>query len=316
MSSISVVILGDSAVAAELGKRSTTSDITFFHQVQDGHALSAIVPSQYPEKFASLLSAIALSDRALLVVTQLDRTVAESAATVDLFDIPVTVRLGPAVGVEEARKAFRGLRFAADPFETLEVKRLRDEMGGWSVPARPGPGAARGDHAIPVKGVGTVALGFVLRGTLQAHDSLQLFPTPTLVEVRSIQVHDVDVRSAIAGERVGVALKGVEADVVSRGQTLGPPGSLLVGDHLDGTGFRRCAYYRGPIASGTRLHGCVGAQLVPLTVQSLEGATISLVTDKPVAFRAGDPIVLAEYSPPSGPRCAGRAVLGPVTRTS
>jgi selenocysteine-specific translation elongation factor len=314
--SISVVVLGDPAIAAELGKKSTASDITLYHQVQDGHALSVIVPNQYPEKFASLLSAIALADRALLVVTQLDRTVAESAATVDLFDIPVTVRLGPQVGVDEARKAFRGLRFAADPFEPLDVKQLRDELGGWNVPARPGPVAVRVDHAFPVKGVGTVALGFVVRGTLQIHDSLQLLPTETVVEVRSIQVHDVDVKNATTGERVGVALKGIEADIVSRGQTLCPAGSLLVSDQLSASGFRRCQYYRGPIAAGTRLHGCVGAQLVPVKVESVEGDRIVLHSDKPVAYSAGDAIVLSEYSPVAGPRCAARAVLGAITRTS
>jgi hypothetical protein len=47
--SISVVVLGDPAIAAELGKKSTASDITLYHQVQDGHALSVIVPNQYPE---------------------------------------------------------------------------------------------------------------------------------------------------------------------------------------------------------------------------------------------------------------------------
>jgi hypothetical protein len=51
-------------------------------------------------------------------------------------------------------------------------------------------------------------------------------------------------------------------------------------------------------------------------VESLEGDRITVATDKPVAFAAGDPIVFSEYSPAAGPRCAGRAVLGPITRTS
>ncbi|MCI4361477.1 MAG: hypothetical protein L3J91_07200, partial [Thermoplasmata archaeon] len=84
-----------------------------------------------------------------------------------------------------------------------DAAHLRTEIDGWSAADRPGTVQVPIDHAFPVKGVGAVALGVVRRGSLTAHEKLRLFPTPKLVEIRSIQVHDVDVRAARTGERVG-----------------------------------------------------------------------------------------------------------------
>jgi selenocysteine-specific translation elongation factor len=303
---ITVAAVGAPEIAKQLGKASTQSDVTLFHLVQDHHALTIIEPTQYPEKFAPLLYALALSDRAVFVVNGLDRTVAETAATLDLFDLPVEVRHGPSVGPEELRRAFRGLRLAEAPLAPLDFNALRAELSGISRPVVGGPVVVGIDHYFPVKGVGTVALGFVRQGTLTAHAQLRLYPTEKVVEVRSIQVHDVDVKEATDGERVGVALKGAEVDELARGQLLAPPGALTVGTSLHGTAGRRCPYYRGDFGEGSQVHALIGAQLVPAGVTALQGTTIEVTTDRPVAYAAGSTLVLSDLSPAQGPRCVGR----------
>jgi selenocysteine-specific translation elongation factor len=273
--------------------------------VTDGHALSLVEPSQYPEKFPPLLYALALSDRAILAVTGLDRSVAETAATLDLFDLPVEVRLGASVGEEEIRKAFRGLRLADAAMAPLDLLKLRSELLTWRAPVRDGPVVVGIDHYFPVKGVGTVALGFVRQGTLTAHSSLRLYPTERSVEVRSIQVHDVDVKEATSGERVGLALKGAEVDELARGQQLAAEGTLQVGTTLPGRAGRTCPYYRGDLRAGAQLHALVGAYLVPASVDSREADRLTVTTDRPVAWAPGQSFVLADLSAPQGPRCVG-----------
>jgi selenocysteine-specific translation elongation factor len=68
------------------------------------------------------------------------------------------------------------------------------------------------DMAFSVKGVGTVALGFVLSGTVSLHDRLRTLPFPEgiTVQVRGIQVSDQDFERVGSGIRVGLLLKGVE----------------------------------------------------------------------------------------------------------
>jgi len=73
-----------------------------------------------------------------------------------------------------------------------------------------------------VKGVGTVALGFVLSGSVSIHDQLRPVPgQPELrADVKGIQVNDVDVDSAGRGIRVGLSLRGVEPKDLERSHWL------------------------------------------------------------------------------------------------
>ena len=303
---ITVAVVGGRDIAKELGKKGTASDLTLFNTAHDGHAITVVEPTQFPEKFGALLFALAMADRAIFAIPSLSREIAETAATVEMFDLPVEVRLG-AVGEEELRRAFRGSPLEKAELRPLDVVKLREEVDQWVAPARPGAVQVRLDHAFPVKGVGAVALGVVRRGTLTAHEKLRLYPTPKIVEVRSIQVHDVDVREAASGERVGTALKGVEADELARGQILAPEGSMTVASRLNAANFRKSRYYRGQVSPGAQVQLLVGLQLVPGRIEAATDSALVVAPDRPVAFLPGDPMVVADLSPPGGPRIVGRA---------
>lgn len=280
---------------------------------RDGQVLTTVEPAQFPEKFPSLLYAIALADRVLLVVTALDRPFAESVATLDLFDTPVSAYLTGGVGETEVRRVLKGSRFESAPLTPLDLPHLREELMGWTPPPVPdGPVSVRLDHAFPVKGVGTVALGFVQRGTLHAHDRLRLWPTEREVEVRSIQSQDVDIREASQGTRVGVALKGADADEISRGQILAPATGHTIGNRFVLRARRDSRYYRGRVDEGAQLQLLVGLQLLPARIESAVPDRLELTTDRPVVADRGDPAWLSDLSAAPGPRLVGRAVLDEV----
>lgn len=306
---LTLALVGAKDVAKDLGKKGTTSDLTLFNAVHDDRAVTIVEPTQFPERFPPLLYALAMADRAVFAIPALNREVAETAATLEMFNLPVDVRLGAAVGVDELRRAFKGSPLETAPTEPLDLVQLRRELDGWTAPAVEGPVRVPIDHAFPVKGVGAVALGVVRRGTLKAHERLRLYPTERTVEVRSIQVHDVDVPEATSGQRVGVALKGVEADEIARGHALAPEGSLSTSTELRGDGFRRSRYYRGVLDQGAQLQLLVGLQLVPARLAESGPTTVRVVSDRPVAFTPGERMVLSDLSPPSGPRIVGGATI-------
>jgi len=305
-----VALLGAPDLGREMGRKGTSSDVTLYNLVRDGHVLTTVEPMQFPEKFPPLLYSIGLADRVVLVVGGLDRAFAESVATLDLFDVPVAVYLGTGVGEAEVRRVLKGSRFESTPLLDLDVPRLREELIAWSPPpVAEGPVSVRLDHAFPVKGVGTVALGFVQRGTLHVHDRLRLWPTDREVEIRSIQSQDVDVREAGPGTRVGVALKGADADEVSRGQLLAPAGTHAVGNRFGLRDRRDSRYYRGRIEPGPQLQLLVGLQLIPARIESVTSERLELTTDRPAVADRGDPVWLADLSAAPGPRMVTRAVL-------
>jgi selenocysteine-specific translation elongation factor len=306
-SGVTVAVVGAADVAKELGKKGTVSDVTMYNAVREGHAVTLVEPTQFPDKFAALLTALGMADRCLLVVTELTRPVAETIATVEVSPVPTTIVVGPAVGDAEIGRALKGGRLEVAERARLDLPALRALVDGWTAPRVDGPVRVPIDHAFPVKGVGAVALGVVRQGTLRAHDKLRLWPTPKIVEVRSVQVHDIDRKDAECGERVGVALRGVEADELERGHVLAPDGALVVESHLTAGPIVRCRYYRGDAGAGAQLQAAVGLQVVPAVLDAATPDGTSLTTDRPVAIAPGTPVMLADLSVPAGPRVFGRA---------
>ncbi|HXW67157.1 MAG TPA: EF-Tu/IF-2/RF-3 family GTPase [Thermoplasmata archaeon] len=307
-SGVTIAVVGG-PLAHELGKKGTASDLTLYHAVRDEHAATLVEPSQFPERFPPLLAALAMADRCLLVVPELSRPVAETIATVELADVPTTIVRGAAVGQSELARALKGGRLETAEQRPLDLPALRALVESWSAPIVDGPVVVPIDHAFPVKGVGAVALGVVRRGVLHAHDKLRLWPGPKSVEVRSIQVHDIDRRDASSGERVGVALRGVEADELSRGQVLAPDGSLREGAALVGGAFARCRYYRGDAGLGAQVNLAVGLQSVPGTIDELSAAASRVSSDRPVVHAPGTRVYVMDLSVPLGPRLVGAFAL-------
>jgi selenocysteine-specific translation elongation factor len=307
--SATVAVLGSSAITRELGKKGTSSDITLYNLARDGRVLTSVEATQFPEKFPPLLYALAVADKALLIVSSLSRAFAETVATLELFDVPVDVYAESGVAESEIRRAFRGTRFEETRVAALDVPRLRDELMAWSPPriAEP-PVHVRIDHFFPVKGVGPVALGFVRRGVLRVHDKLRLFPTDRLAEVRSIQVQDIDVTDAGPGTRVGVALKGIDIDELARGQVLAPTDSLAVVDTFRTGRPRVSRFYRGTVTPGAQLHLLWGLQLVPARIDEAGAERWVVTSDRALAGASGDPIWLVDLSVGAGSRLVGTAV--------
>ena len=307
MTGLTVALVGAADIAKELGKKGTASDLTLFNLVRDEHSVTVVEPTQFPEKIPPLLTAVAMADRCLLVVSELSRPVAETIAVLELAEVPTTVVVGPGVGDAEVARVLKGGRLADAPRTPLDLPHLRGLIESWAVPARDGPVRVPIDHSFPVKGVGAVALGVVRRGVLRARDRLRLFPTPKTAEIRSVQVHDIDRKEAMVGERVGVALKGVEADELERGQILAPDGSLEVASSLRLGPLTRCRYYRGDAGPGARLHLSLDLQSVPVALDELSRTETRLTIDRPVVFAPGDLAYLLDLDVPTGPRVLGRA---------
>src|SRR6187397_2001775 len=89
------------------------------------------------------------------------------------------------------------------------------------------------DRVFTLRGIGTVVTGTLWSGTIAEGDVLQVAPGGGEVRVRSVQVHDAAVERATAGERVALALPGVDRRELHRGDALVTPGAFPVSYRLD-----------------------------------------------------------------------------------
>jgi selenocysteine-specific elongation factor len=89
------------------------------------------------------------------------------------------------------------------------------------------------DRVFTLRGIGTVATGTLWSGSLGEGDELHAEPGARPVRVRSVQVHDEAVDRAEPGQRVAVALPGVDRNELRRGDVLVEPGAYPSSYRLD-----------------------------------------------------------------------------------
>src|SRR5207302_5071195 len=88
-----------------------------------------------------------------------------------------------------------------------------------SLPARPHVGLLRLpiDRVFTMKGFGTVVTGTLSSGTVRVGDEVEVLPATSRARVRGVQVHNVAVDAAHAGERTALNIAGVEKADLARG---------------------------------------------------------------------------------------------------
>ena len=106
-------------------------------------------------------------------------------------------------------------------FKLLDsVHQLKEEMSTLAPKSLEGSCTIPIDHAFNVKGIGTVILGVIKQGTVKTYDQLKILPSGKNILVKSIQMHDDPVNESKSPTRVGLAIKGVDVDDISRGDVL------------------------------------------------------------------------------------------------
>ena len=85
------------------------------------------------------------------------------------------------------------------------------------------------EDVFSIKGRGTVATGRVERGTAKVGDEVEIIGLPkdnVKTVITGIEMFQKTLDKAIAGDNVGVLLRGIERDGIERGQVLAKPGRI------------------------------------------------------------------------------------------
>jgi selenocysteine-specific elongation factor len=142
--------------------------------------------------------------------------------------------------VEEAGELVPGAAVVSTSAKTGQgLDELRAALGEAAdrVDQRSSEGPARlfVDRVFTLRGIGTVVTGTLWSGSIGEGDVLRAEPQGLEARVRSVQVHDTPVSRAEAGQRVAVALPGVERPQLVRGDALVEPGAYSSSYRLDVT---------------------------------------------------------------------------------
>jgi selenocysteine-specific elongation factor len=157
------------------------------------------------------------------------------------------------------------------------------------------------DRVFTLHGIGTVVTGTLWSGSVAEGDVLRAEPAGLDVRVRSVQVHDRPVRRAEAGQRVALALPGVERGDLRRGDVLIEPNAYPLSYRLD-VALEQLT----EIADGSRLHVHHGTAEHLARVVRIDESHAQLRLATPAVAARGDRVVLRE-----GTTLGGGSVLDP-----
>jgi selenocysteine-specific elongation factor len=211
------------------------------------------------------------------------------------------------LALEEGRELVPGAPVVATSARTGEgLDELRSALASQAdaVEERAASGATRlfVDRVFTLRGIGTVVTGTLWSGSLGEGDILVAQPGGLEVRVRSVQVHDRDVERAGAGQRVAVALPGVERRELRRGDALVEPGAFPASYRLDVV-----LDELEEIPDGARLHVHHGTAEHYARVVRAGERYAQLRLASPVVAARGDHVVLRDRT-----TLGGAVVLDPV----
>jgi selenocysteine-specific translation elongation factor len=277
------------ALGAALAKKSEAEGIIVYHRTEGGRKLSLLDTADYPGRIQGYARLASISDHAFYVFPKSGRLSppdGELAVLLEAFGIPGTIQiLDGSSSPEAAAGALRGTAVAGYPVEERSSQSSTADLSRVAPrPDFPASGAlVYVDRVFSVKGVGTVALGFVLSGTVRVHDQLRPVPSQSglRADVRGIQVNDVDFDSAGRGIRVGLSLRGVEPQDLEKCLWL-DDGSFSLKDTLE-LRFAKSRFYKQDL-NGRDLHLQVAGGMLTAKVSqdSPDRLSAALATAVPV----------------------------------
>ncbi|MGA2385219.1 MAG: EF-Tu/IF-2/RF-3 family GTPase [Candidatus Bathyarchaeia archaeon] len=322
MGNVTVAVLGALDYGGSIGKKGTSTDITFYNLKRGEDTVTLIEPTRYPERLAPLFYAVSLSKKAIVVVDQLDATFGECLVMLQCSDIKsgyfVLRNYIPKEKIEPLIKgtSLEKFEFVGDDPNFFREQLLAEASGQKPVEVAAGQqavGTVPVDHSFNVKGVGVVVLGVVAYGAVQKHATLNALPAGKSAQVRSIQKHDDEFDVAGEGDRVGLALKNIEVEDLDRGVVLTNDPSIKVSSKLE-TQASLVKYWQMPIKEGMVMHVGHWTQFVTAKVEAVSDAgdwrkpSLTLTLDKPLVYHPNDKAVLM-YLEGTKLRVAGNLTL-------
>ena len=228
MPNLNVAILAPNEYAKNIGKKGTSTDITFYNLKKGHDTVTLIEPTRYPDRLAPLFYAVSLTDEVIVVLEEITHVFAEWVLILDC----VGVSNGTIILKNYIQPSDISPLIKDTVLENYEVKSEEDFisisadlLNKASKQPEPTPtdvcvGTVPIDHHFNVRGIGVVILGCVVDGWIKKHDKMRIEPTGKVAQIRSVQKHDDDFDWAYDGNRVGCALKDIDEGDLDRGYVL------------------------------------------------------------------------------------------------
>jgi len=282
--SVNFVVLGEQTIANDFGKKGTSTDLTLYDKKESEIIRTWIVPNGFPDKIQPLFQAINLAEYVIFYVGSLDKFTGEQIIALDMLKRKYGI-ISHTYEVDENRLIAMIKGTVLEKYRHAMSPEIKQEINKLQPISKEGKTKIVIDHCFDVKGVGTVILGKVTQGKVKQYDNLKLFPSGVDVMIKSIQMHDDPVKEAISPARVGLSVKGIKVDEITRGDYLCENVTQNVQTEIE-LDFTQNPFYKGTISENQMCLVSVGMQIKAGKFKSIKPLVIQL--DKPVVCDKND----------------------------
>jgi len=279
--SVNFVVLGKQDVVSDFGKKGTETDLTLYDRKESDIIKTWVVPNGFPDKIQPLFQAINLAEYAILYVDKLDKFTGEQIIALDLLKKERGI-LSHTFDVDESKLTMMIKGTVVENYTKVDQDKIKEEMDKLEPLTNDDSSEMVIDHCFDVKGVGTVILGKVTNGSVKQYDNLKLYPAGIDVLIKSIQMHDDPVAESVCPARVGLAVKGVKPDEVSRGDVISQEGAVDVKTEIE-LDFQKSPFYKSDIAENQGCLVSIGLQIKAAKFSSISPLTLTF--EKPVVCK-------------------------------
>ena len=335
MTVLNIAMVGSDDLAKSIAKATDQRDVHTYVNKESGpdgaRILSIIRPAKMPERIRPFFNSLCAARVGLIEVTGVDATFGEVLVGFASAGIGKGIFvINPADGEwidEDQVKGFMsqaGLsgwrQCGTDGIELREaLYGLMDDISGDLESAKKESLVVPIDQHFNVKGIGLVAIGYVQAGSVSVHDELHLLPAEGPGTVKSLQVMDDDVEEAVAGDRVGIALRNTKEEHLTGGSLIIHPAvedknkgisiPLSLEKHEKSSlELAISPFQKRVLAVGDVVHASVDLQFVVGRVESI-GSGLEVTWESPLFIRKENPptVIIAQLD--SKPRIMGSAKL-------
>ncbi len=306
---LNVAFVGSEELARTLAKSNDVRDIESYVYKEDREGetcvLSLLRPLRHPERLRPLLSVLNVAEVGVVEINNVDAALGEilvsfGAAGVERGMAIINPSEGNWVDSEQVNmilsqagletwKLYESVPESHDIRE--ELYQHMDVIGSKINSTKM---VLPVDQHFNVKGVGLVAIGYVQSGTVSKHDEVLILPANETGVVRSLQVMDDDVDSAVTGDRVGVALRNLREEALHRGcMIIHPESQSLIRHDNSKIKMKKAPFQKRQLANEDVIHAAVDLQFVVGRIKQVDGEIISVEWESPLWIRAeGSPEIL------------------------
>lgn len=281
---LTIGIFGDMELARRLGKAGTVNDIAIFNHASSEGVFTYVCPAN--DKIQPLLQVLSMIDVPVIVANEMTKEIGEMIIAISEygfdkgFVITKDVQSFSAFSKGTCIESFKFVEDEKELREALKLVNMTRPTEKVIVPI---------DNYFDVRSVGTVVLAIIKSGKVSKHDNLLLEPIGIKVNVKSIQSQDKDIDSAEAGTRVGLSIKGVNADELKRGYVL--TNEMKKASSLK-LRFSKSKYYRDEIGENEQVIIAAGLRAVVGTAR-ISGDEIEIKADSQLAYDDSTKFIIA-----------------------